>query len=93
MDGFDDFFYFPWHGAAVGVTQNQTVCTSFGGYLDSLECIFGIVFVAIEEMFSIINYFFAKQAAKLALEYKMKDYDDGTATDVDTTTLQAQVQF
>jgi hypothetical protein len=39
-----------------------------------------------------VNYLFAGHDAKIGIEYAMKDFD-GTGVDVDTTTLQLQVQF
>ena len=39
-----------------------------------------------------VNYLFAGHDAKIGLEYAMKNFD-GTGVDVDTTTVQLQVQF
>lgn len=40
-----------------------------------------------------VNYLFAGQDAKIGLEYAMKDFDTSGTTDVDTLSVQLQVQF
>ena len=53
-----NFFEFPRHRAAIGITKNNAISTTLFGSAECFYCIFRICLVAIKKMFRIINHFF-----------------------------------
>src|SRR5215213_9207880 len=52
----NDSLYFPGHCPAVGVTQNNRFRAAAEGGPECLQCIGGVRFITVEEMFGIIDH-------------------------------------